>query len=452
MIDKINHEELFSGTSLKLGIMNWYIQKADSEMEKRAYVQHEKKEPLNINPIEITAFGKEVVGKEIHWWVFEKERNVDELKTRTTYALEAAQSLKEASVLLRKHHPETYPKLILELKDYTIRHEKDIDILHEYVKWLFSKDVLAPAILFTYEVWGSTRLSDKTIKIISDRIEEDIEHVQRCVEGALGLRVRDEPVYYRVYFDIEGSIADSTDPEFHSKIFVPERRLINETTEKVLEELAIYFEFIRNALRKILLTISYYQAEADLLFSESFWRDFIRIAMKRPIETQLWDFKQTFEMWNTQGQVKEDTEFEFCKNVAAFANKNGGTLLVGITDQIPRQIIGLDNLESKVQSIKTILNRHLNRNSDFIHLQVVPMLDERQVKKNCLVIAIAQTKDVIFIKDQAGRITYPKREETGLEPADPQDLTVTKSSVYKDNYFYLSTYKRILREESPPHS
>jgi hypothetical protein len=49
-----------------------------------------------------TDFGKEVGMDEIHWWIFKKEPDVDELGARTEEALTAGQTLQIAAVKLKR--------------------------------------------------------------------------------------------------------------------------------------------------------------------------------------------------------------------------------------------------------------------------------------------------------------------------------------------------------------
>ena len=67
---------LFSGASLELGKIHWYIQKADTEMN-------------------------EVGFDEIHWWVFKKETNVEKLLKKSEEALKSVQKSKEDSFELK---------------------------------------------------------------------------------------------------------------------------------------------------------------------------------------------------------------------------------------------------------------------------------------------------------------------------------------------------------------
>ena len=60
----------------------------------------------------------------------------------------------------------------------------------------------------------------------------------------------------------------------------------------------MYFEQIRDSLRNVLLDIEKCLEQQNVLYSESFWRDFIGKAVAtKKTETQVWDFKETFTMW-----------------------------------------------------------------------------------------------------------------------------------------------------------
>lgn len=66
------------------------------------------------------------------------------------------------------------------------------------------------------------------------------------------------------------------------------------------------------------------------------------------VEDQLWDFTQTLEMWKaTDFNIKQKRKIEFCEDIAGFANAQGGVIILGITDKIPRKKIGLKKLKKK---------------------------------------------------------------------------------------------------------
>ena len=447
VLENINHEDLFSGSSLKLGKIHWYIQKADTEMEKKIYVQPNRSRSFDFNPITLTGFGKDVGFDYIYWWVFRKEANNKELLKRTETALDAAQTLKTNSASFKhKFTPTSYSDLIEKIKDFTEKHLKEINSVYDYVKWLNTKDILAPSILFTYRIWGSTNLGDREVTILSNNIEEDIGRIKDCTETALGLRIRSTYVIQDEYFDISREIAESTDPEYSYSISVPIQELTRRTASRVLDEFAEYFELIRKSLRNIILDIHKYNMQDELLYRGSFWINFVTKVMNLSIENYLWDFKKTFQMWHTRGQEKEKAEFKFCENVASMANSNGGVLIVGVSNNIPRKIAGVDDLENKIQSIKLIINRHLNCNSDFIHLQPINIKDDVGANKICLIIAISQTKDVVSVKDNSGKISYPKRLETGSERMDYEAIKYSKINVLHDNHNYILTLNKMIHD------
>lgn len=444
LTENINHEELFSGSSLMIGKIHWYIQKANTEMYNKIFIEGK----VSLEQNKLTNFGKDVWPDEIHWWVFKNETEIEELLKRTKNTLSNVQKLKEDSFLLKeKYRSESYLGLIRKIKEFTESHKEEIRALYDYVVWLHKKNVLAPCILFTYRVWGSTRLSDRRAKIIADAVDEDQKMVKICTEFALGLRTRFRYTVEDVYWDILSDIVNSIDPEYQSSISVHKQSLLIQASHKILGEFAAYFEFLRQSLRNIILEIERYNAQTELLYRESFWKSFITKAMRiNRVENQLWDFKETLEMWYTRHKEKEEAEVKFCEQIAAFANANGGVLIVGITDKYPRRIIGVQDLENKLKFTKSIIERHIDYNSDFIHFQQILMKDDNGKDKNCLMIAIAQTKNVISVKDKSGKISYPKRLETGLDRIDYNQLKDSKINVLHDNFNYLSILNRFLHD------
>ncbi|MCK4477681.1 ATP-binding protein [Candidatus Bathyarchaeota archaeon] len=436
------HDELFSGSSWEIGKIHWYIQKADTEMDSRCEIR-KKGEHSNVL-LEVTPFGEEVGTDEINWWVYRRETEVEELRKKTEVVLSSAQKLKEDSFALKsKSAPKSYSDLIRKIHNFTKDHKKEIHDLYDYVLWLHEKDVLAPRILFAYRVWGSTRLSERVIRITANTIDEDHETVKKCVEVALGLRIDQIYTIGTVYSDIFYEIAESLDDEYPGPIPVPpKQRVLGRTFHRVLSELATYFEFLRQSLRNIILDIEKYNDQMKLLYRESFWKSFIMKAMSsNRIENQLWDFKATLEMWHPRHREREKAEFKFCEQIASFANTNGGVLIIGVTDEPPRRILGVQDMENRIKDAKNVLRRHVNYNTGFTHCQQIPMKDEDGRDKSCLAIAVAQTKDVISVKDQTGKISCPIRTETGLERSSYEKIKDSKKNIPSDNYrFILNLY------------
>jgi len=437
------HEELFSNSAWKLGEIHWYIQKAQTEMDNKCYVK-KMREDDNGWP-EQTPFGKEVGVDKIHWYVFSRETENEKLKEKTENTLASVQKLKEASFSLkRKDTVDSYSALIKEIRNFTETYAKEINDLHEYVIWLYQKDSLAPIILFTYRIWGSTRLSDRMLSITTKTIEEDSSRVKKCVEIVLGLRLPDILTLTRVYSDMYADLADSIDAEYQGPIVVSKKNVIRRTINEVLNELATYFEFIRQSLRNILIDIGKYDSQINLLLHEPFWKKFIAKAMSKKVETQLWDFKETLEMWHTSGQQREESKVTFCGDVASFANAKGGVLIIGVTDKTPRRIIGINDMENRLKYTKEVIRKNTVYNVDFTHFQQVTLKDENGENKVCLVIAIAQTKDVVGVKDQQERFLFPIRLETGIARSDDKKIAASKNRVLYDNYEFISDLRSFL--------
>lgn len=389
-------------------------------------------------------FGKEVID-EIQWWIFKKETNVEELMNRTHNTLISVQKLKEASLSLKeKFVAKSYEELIYKIKDFVESNAKEVDALLDFVICLNKKDVLAPVILFTYRVWGATRLSDRYIPITLSTIDDERpEVIRRTTDIALGLRSKWGYTIWSVYSDICSDMANSIDPEDYSGPISPAKDfLITVTSHKVLDELAIYFEFLRNSLRAILLEIKRYKAQAELLTDESFWKSFIMKAKDIKVENVLWDFKETLDVWHSGPEEKEKTAVKFCEQVAAFAHNKGGAMIIGITNSPPRTIVGIEDLENKLKATKSVLMRYIKYSGDFVHFQPITLLDSEKNEMNCLVIIVAQTKDEVPVEDVSGRFSYPSRLETGLERLDPNRIRESKRGIYVDNYDFLLTLNK----------
>lgn len=434
--DIAHHKELFSKSALELGRIHWYIQKADTEMSDRCFIKKDGER----DPFERTPFGNEVGRDEICWWVFKRETEIEELKKRTETVLKAAQTLKEDSFTLRERDiPISYQALIETIRNFAEAHKKEIHALHEYVVWLNKKSVLAPGILFTYRVWGSTRLSDRMIYITAKTVEEDQQTVERCVETACGLRISGTYTVGMIYSDVRDEIMESIDDEYQGPVLVPRQRVIRRTLYKIRDEMATYFEFLRQSLRNILIDIDKYNEQMKLLYRETFWRSFILKAMSSSrIESQSWDFKKTLEMWHAEQEQRERAKVKFCEEVASFANTKGGVLIIGVTNDPPRRITGIPDLENKLKFAKEVLSRSAIYDSDFTHFQQVLMKDEQERDSPCLVIAVAQTKDVVSVKDQQERHTFPRRLETGIDRTDFDTIKKSKKYILFDNYNFIA--------------
>jgi hypothetical protein len=185
------HDLVFCPATLKLGEIHWYLLRAASLMEARTTVKTEVEGAAGVHLVspELTDFGKEVGRDEINWWVFRKETSVDELRARSQRALDAAQALKRGAQALKHSHPQSCAELLEPLRRFAENHMTEIDALHEYVQWLSARDLMAPKILFTYRVWGSTKRADRWIDVDAKTPEEESpDRIRHFTEIVLGLR------------------------------------------------------------------------------------------------------------------------------------------------------------------------------------------------------------------------------------------------------------------------
>ncbi|MBI4202469.1 MAG: putative DNA binding domain-containing protein, partial [Chloroflexi bacterium] len=382
-----------------------------------------------------------------YWWVYKKEPNAKELQAKATKALGSLQLLKDSANRLDPSEIQTYADLVALLSKFMDAHQEPIAKLYDFVACLHGKDPLAPAILFSYRVWGSTRRSDRWLELNSTDINtESDEVIHGLTEIACGLANCDRYTLRSVEWDIGADLYDS-DPEHFQSHEIPESRVVSRTARKVLDEFTEFFEQLRDSLRNIVLDTEKYLAEKNLLKSESFWRKFI-MKSKAPgrIEAVLWDFKESLEMWHVSGDQRTKAQVEFCKLVAAFANNEGGAVIIGVTNKT-RDIVGVPDLENRIKSVSDVINKWLDYpgKDAVIHLQ--PVLFEENGKPPCLVIAIAQAADVVKVRGVLGEYFYPDRDQTGVTNATPDELESRKGHLKAgDNFGFIKELEEFLHD------
>jgi hypothetical protein len=437
------HEALFSETTLKLGEIHWTLLKSACVMDGQRWQG---------STYEITAFGKEVGLDEIHWWVFEKETDIDELLAKTERTLESVKALKQAASKLKNNEPESYLDLLLTLKDFAEQHRAEIDSLHEYVSWLMKRDVMAPRILFTYRVWGSTRMSDRHMNVEGqENANSDMSKLRELTEMVLGVRNGGKLVYERARLDIGFSIFDSLEPEAQSgdgEIMVSESQLVRRTAHYVYENCATYFIQIRDSLRNIKIDIEKVKEQRALFESDEFWREFITKARNaKTTETQLWDFKETLTIWHVKTETaKRKAKVSFAEDVASFANTSGGVLIVGVNDK--REIVGVGGgreLENRLKVAADVIAEHIEYDRAITLFRQV-VVGQRDKEKICLLIVISQASDGVAVTDGDGHYTYPIRRETGISRGRRDKIPVLGLGLKSDNRAFMHELRLFIKD------
>jgi hypothetical protein len=143
-------------------------------------------------------------------------------------------------------------------------------------------------------VRGSTRRGDRWLDITAANPQEESQDtIRRLREISLGLRGGiGLYAFDRAVFEMGGEIYER-DPEHAHEIEIPEDEVIARTAWRVLDEFAIFFEWIRNSLRNILLDVDKCVSQRNLMHSDAFWRRFISAAVgAKKQETQLWTLRR----------------------------------------------------------------------------------------------------------------------------------------------------------------
>jgi hypothetical protein len=444
------HNALVSRATQQLGEIHWYLLRASALVESRTIKARRVKGPLGRAGFTIperTAFGEEVGRDEIHWWIWKKETDIGTLRSRTASALNACNNIYAVCDRLQKARPTSYANLIQALRDFADTNGIDIGHLHEYVSWLYMKDALAPSILYTYRVWGSTRRCDRSVPLHADTLPAEksrtmqvLAHAVLGLRGSFGLYA-----YEQAYMDIAGEIANGMDPESNSAgtIKVPPASVIARTAADVYHECTVYFREIRQSLRNILLDIDKFVEQRGVVHSDQFWRTFVeRAAQTRTVEPQLWDFKETLSLWHApKGRARDQAKVALAEDVAGFANARGGVLIVGVADDQPRRIVGIGTtpreVETRLKLAKTAIADHVKPHRIDVVFRQVLLSGHTNSEAICLVIVVPQAAEPIGVHDGTGRYSYPVRRETGLDRVAQLDLAVCKDDVKGENCDFL---------------
>jgi len=385
------------------------------------------------------SFFGEMGKDEIHWWVFKKEKNLEMFRAETEALLHSVKRLKDHTASLKDSFMiRSYGDLVTTLDRFVLIHEQEIDDIHRYISNLAKKDELAPCILFTYRVWGTTNQHDR-ISVKNCLGTVYVEDPLESLETVLGLTITSKSTAYWILQNIKDN-SELNEKDFIEYIKSEEgaEKWLRATSRKVLDQVFTYFDRLLQSLRNILIEISEYYSVDNLITNREFWNKAIIKAVEHPLEDQLWDFKQTLSMWHSKGDIKLQHEVDFCENMAAFANANGGVMVIGVSNKIPRKFIGVKDSESRIKHLNDVITKRCIYRGQFNQIIDVMIND-----KICILVIIAQTKGVVGVLDEKNKYSYPKRQGTGLTRLDRAKIEDLKTSVLKDNYNFVAEIDKI---------
>lgn len=359
--------------------------------------------------------------------------------------------MKTASARLKDKEPESYGALLISLTEFAEEHSAEIDTLHKYVGLLEKRHPMAPRILFTYRVWGSTRMADREMKLDGEEAGTWKDKTLRALtEIALGVRERGDLVYRDKYHEVGFEIFESLDPETTPpdyEIVPPEPRVVRRTAHAVYDKCATYFLEIRDSLRNIKLDIEKLKEQQGLYAGDEFWRTFItKASTVKTAEPQLWDFKETLTVWHAKNDPeRRQAKVAFAEDVASLANSSGGVLVIGVSDK--REIVGIcdgRNLETRLKVARDVLEEFLEYDREVVTFWQVGLGEKRDTI--CLVIVVSQACSSVGVSDGEGRFSYPVRRETGISRVARMDTPAIKSHRKSDSRDFLMKLKQFTRD------
>lgn len=368
------------------------------------------------------------------WWVQRKETKLDELALQTERALASAQRIVEQLREEPLHHPRytfsTYSVILHTVAMFAEQTRADSQQIVNYLEWLEQRDPLAPLVLFSYDVWGTTVRNRK-------RVEGHELTVERASEIALGLSYKGSSdwawhVLLEVWEDCNEYVETVSD-----LVKLQGAALGLRIAYKVHEELSYFVTYLRQSLRMIMTEIDSRKRLEDRMVSDDVWGRFLRrVIDERRVETALWDVKRQLPFWGVADKSRKRTKVDaFLSKVASFANNRGGLIFVGIGDN--REIVGVDDIENKISHIHQMTRHRFleTRDEALIECREIRLQDLDGDERPCLLILIRQSRRPIAERSSK---TVPYREGPGTIERSREDVEAQKRQVKQSNFDFIT--------------
>lgn len=448
------HKYPSCNSALLLAKFHWHLLKADHLLFSACFPRKHQPQSgiFEFAEIEVSDFGRLVKGEPIHWWIFWQCSDVAQLKEKTEKALCAAEVLR-TDILNLPFATNDYNEFIESISQFTESRSQQVSDLVNYVEYLDSCHPMAASIVYSHKVWGTTERHWRNVPCEAVSFSEEASSIkQDLIEAVYGLKFQSIHIVDEKMSGLCAEVAEEvySNPEkyfdrVHSK--PNEKTAIALAIIVIRERMITYFKEIRNSLRTILHEIATYYDTSRLAVSERFWHDLICKCSSTPLsENELWDLKQTLTMFHAVDKKdKRAATIDFVERVAAFANCDGGVLIIGVTDG-NRDIIGIprNELEDRIKHIADVIEKRLDPEFTAYHVIQVPVI-RGGTAKVCVNVVIAQSKAAIGVKQDDGSITYPSRKMSGIERVVPYAKIVErKRNIILDNYIYINRLREFI--------
>lgn len=341
----------------------------------------------------------------------------------------SAQDLLRHAEKLERAQISSYDELIDALSNFLQAHRHELLALANYAETLFAKNPLAPAILFSYTVWGSTRRSDRSLDAYEP---DDAARINLAGELAVGLRRRSNYTLFWEWLDMASDAAESASEGEDASLSADD--LIQVVARKTLRELTTYFAELRDSLRHIDTLCQEFSRREHIYADERFLVALVNKIAAQPavIETELWDLKEALDVWGCPREMREAAAVKFAEDIAAFANKRGGVLLIGIRDQ-SHQIIGVDDVENRIKHMEEMIRNRTDCSSDYFRVRAV-QVSTPTAPVMCIVVVVGRTTVPVGVRQTNNSYTYPVRVGPGIERVAYKALLPSKDHMKGTTY------------------
>ena len=427
-VEKIHRDTLSDEVYRKVGEIHSRILLADNLLEDKQKIPVDRTVEFDLSSVSYTPFGEATIGDFTGYFLSNNVETLIDFMERLDALHPYLDRLKrDSKKLMESYNVSNYQELINQIKKFFLEHEDDINELLTILKYLEEIDELAPALFYTYPQSSSSQASDRHLSI---KTKADAERlIERSADLVSGIYSRYGPTYYAVRSELESDYAESADPEQVQHVSVPANSILVRTSRKALVELATYFEKIRVCCEHIQSSISGL-CDGSILSNVQFLEMFVQKAKDKVLsETTLWDFKQTFPVWNVSNIQNRE---KFALKVASYANNKGGILIAGITDD--RKVIGVPDIEERDKQTRDLVDNYLENPTHGVDVATISLPNEDGVKVSCLLILIPQNCEPTSVTKRDGTVVYPYRAGVETKYKTLAEITVNKTEILNNNF------------------
>ena len=93
--------------------------------------------------------------------------------------------------------------------------------------------------------------------------------------------------------------------------------------------------------------------------------------------------------------------------------------------------------------LNELIFKFIDYSKDFVFIKSISLIDSKGREIDCIIIAIAQTKEGVAVKDDNNSYSYFFRITSGKQKRSPREIKESKKEIVRDNYKFL----HLLREQ-----